>query len=614
MVYSLHYNPAPAGFFIGVEQVIIKYNKGTMSEHTQEYLENLRHSVAHLLAAAVMEIWPDTKRAIGPSIEDGFYFDFEFSKPISEADFPKIEAKMREIVKDWEKFERVELSKTEAKAEYLDNPYKLELIDTFSQNGEKISFYKSGLYWDLCKGGHVDNPKEELKHFKLLSVAGAYWLGDEKNPMLTRIYGTAFPSKEELDAYINQQEAAKQRDHKKLGKELDLFVFSETVGKGLPLWTPKGAAVRRELERFIVDEEIKRGYLHVYTPDIANLALYEKSGHYPYYKDSMYAPITIDDEQYMLRPMTCPHHFELYLSRPHSYKELPLRFAELAKLYRYEQSGELSGLLRVRSFCLADAHIVAMKSQAEQEINGVLDLIEHLADVFGLEAGKDYHYRLSLGDRNDEKKYFKDDASWDYAEDVLRKVLRDRSAHFVEAPGEAAFYGPKIDVQMKNVNGKEDTALTVQYDFVMPKRFDLKYIDENGQEQQPIVIHRSSIGAIERTMAFLIEKYGGAFPVWLAPVQVKILPIADRHIEYAQKLAGEMKMDGVRVEIDERSERLPAKIRAAQLEKVPYMLVVGDKEIENNQVAVRMRDGGQQEVMNVEQFQKMIAEKIKNRD
>lgn len=584
-----------------------------MSEHNQEQLDDLRHSAAHLLAAAVMELWPDTKRTIGPSIEDGFYFDFEFSQPISEADFPKIEAKMHEIAKTWNGFERHELSKEEAQAEYKDNPYKLELIEKFAQNGEKITFYKSGSYWDLCKGGHVDDPKNELKHFKLLSVAGAYWLGDEKNPMLTRVYGTIFPTQAELDEFLARRAAAKERDHKKLGKELDLFVFSDVVGKGLPLFTPKGSAIRRELERFIVDEELKRGYQHVYTPDLANLALYEKSGHYPYYKDSMYAPITIDDEQYMLRPMTCPHHFELYLSRPHSYKELPMRIAELAKLYRYEQSGELSGLQRVRTFCLADAHIVAMKSQAEQEINGVLDLIEHLASIFGLEPGKNYHYRLSLGDRSDHAKYFKDDASWDYAENVLRQVLKQRKAHFVEAPGEAAFYGPKIDVQMKNVNGKEDTAFTVQYDFVMPKRFDLKYVDEHGQEQQPIVIHRSSIGAIERVMAFLIEHYGGAFPVWLSPVQVKILPIADRHGEYAANIASKLKAEGVRVEVDDRSERLPAKIRDAQLEKVPYMLVVGDKELEHNQVAVRSRDTKEQEVMSVDDFQQKLREEIKSK-
>lgn len=573
-----------------------------MSLEQSNYLDQLRHSAAHLLAAAVMELWPDTKRTIGPSIENGFYYDFEFSQPISEADFPKIEAKMHELVKNWKGFERVEKSADEAKQEYKDNPYKVQLIEKFADNNETISFYESGEFSDLCRGGHIDHPDQELKHFKLLSVAGAYWQGDENNPMLTRIYGTAWPSQEELEAYLHQLEEAKKRDHKKLGKELDLFVFSEVVGKGLPLWTPKGAAVRRELERFIVDEEISRGYLHVYTPDIANLALYKKSGHYPYYKDSMYAPIEIDDEEYMLRPMTCPHHFELYSSHPHSYKELPLRYAELAQLYRYEQSGELSGLQRVRTFCLADAHIIARKSQAEQELNSVLDLIEYISSIFGLEPGQDYHYRLSLGDRSDEAKYFKDDESWEYAENVLRKVLEQRGVPFVEAPNEAAFYGPKIDIQMKNVNGKEDTAFTVQYDFVMPKRFDLKYINEQGEEEQPIVVHRSSIGAIERVMAFLIEHYAGAFPVWMAPVQVKLLPIADRHLEFVNSLAQQMKQQGIRVEVDERSERLPAKIRDAQLEKVPYMLVVGDKEVENNQVAVRSRSSKEQQVLGVEAF------------
>jgi threonyl-tRNA synthetase len=359
----------------------------------------------------------------------------------------------------------------------------------------------------------------------------------------------------------------------------------------LPLWTPKGSAVRRELERFIVDEELQRGYLHVYTPDLASLELYKKSGHYPYYKDSMYAPITIDDEQFMLRPMTCPHHFELYLNKPHSYKELPIRYAELAKLYRYEQSGELAGLQRVRMFTLADAHIIARRDQAEKEINNVLDLIEYIARVFQLVPGKDYHYRLSLGDRKDEKKYFKDDASWNYAEETLRKVLVDRKAHFVEAPKEAAFYGPKIDIQMKNVNGKEDTAFTVQYDFVMPKRFNLVYINEEGREEQPIVIHRSSIGAIERVMAFLIEHYAGAFPLWLSPVQIVLLPIADRHLEFAEKVTKELQSHGIRAEVDTRSERLQAKIRDATLQKVPFMGIIGDKEIAGGGISVRTRSG-----------------------
>ena len=577
----------------------------------KEKLQHLRHSAAHLLAAAVIDLWPGTLQTIGPAIEDGFYEDLDTGDvKISEDDLPKIEAKMHELVKDWKSFERIEMSEAEAREFYKNNPYKLELIDEIVQRGEPITLYKAGNYPDLCRGGHEMNPSEELKHFKLMKIAGAYWRGSEKNKMLTRIYGTAFFNAQDLQDYLDQQAAAKERDHKKLGKELDLFVFSDVVGKGLPLWTPKGSAVRRVLERFIVDEELKRGYLHVYTPDLASLALYEKSGHYPYYKESMYAPITIDDEQFMLRPMTCPHHFELYLSKPHSYKELPMRFAELAKLYRYEQSGELSGLQRVRAFTLADAHIVARKDQAEQEINNVLDLIEHVANTFTLEFGKDYHYRLSLGDRTDEKKYYKDDAEWDHAEEVLRKVLKERNAHFVEAPGEAAFYGPKIDVQMKNVNGKEDTAFTVQYDFVMPKRFNLTYINEEGKEEQPIVIHRSSIGAIERVMAFLIEKYAGAFPLWLAPVQVALLPIADRHIEAAENIAKQLKNAGIRVEVDSSAERLQAKIRTHTLQKVPLLGIIGDKEAENASISVRERSGQDLGQLKVEEFLANLQEKI----
>lgn len=584
-----------------------------MNKQSPEYLQNLRHSAAHLLAAAVMELWPDTKRTIGPAIDNGFYFDFEFSSPISESDFPAIEAKMKELVKSWKGFERSELQPEEAKKEYPNNPYKHELIDEFASEGQTLTFYKSGEYSDLCRGGHVTHPESEIKHFKLLKIAGAYWRGNEKNKMLSRIYGTVFPTKVELDEYLERQEDAKKRDHKKLGKDMDLFIFSETVGKGLPLWTPKGATIRRELERFVVDEEIRRGYEHVYTPDIANLALYKKSGHYPYYKDSMYAPIVIDDDEYMLRPMTCPHHFELYGAHPHSYKELPMRIAELAKLYRYEQSGELMGLLRVRSFCLADAHIVARKAQAENEINGVLDLIEYVCGIFGLKQGENYSFRLSLGDRSDEKKYFKDDDSWYYAENVLRTVLKKRHSLFVEAPQEAAFYGPKIDVQMKNVNGKEDTAFTVQYDFVMPKRFDLKYTNEEGQEEQPIVIHRSSIGAIERSIAFLIEHFGGNFPLWLSPVQAVVIPISQDQKAYALKVTELLKEANIRVENWDEAESMQNKIRKAEGERIPYMLVVGKREEQGEQVSVRARGNQNRGVWVVSEFIKELETKVKSK-
>ena len=379
---------------------------------------------------------------------------------------------------------------------------------------------------------------------------------------------------------VNEPAAdAHERDHKKLGKELELFTFSDTVGKGLPLWTAKGSAIRRELERFIVDEEIKRGYQHVYTPDIAKLDLYRKSGHYPHYKDSMYAPIVIDDEEFMLRPMTCPHHFELYLDKPHSYRELPMRIAELAKLYRYEQSGELMGLQRVRSFCLADSHIIcASEEQAAQEVEKVLELIEFVAGTFGLVKGDNYRFRLSLGDRTNTEKYYKNDAAWEKGEALLRELLQKRGEQFEEAKDEAAFYGPKIDIQMKNVNGKEDTAFTVQYDFCMPDKFDLTYVGEDGKKHRAFVVHRSSIGAIERIVAFLIEHYAGAFPLWLSPVQVKVLPVSEKHAAYADEILNALRAEGLRAEIG-ADDSLGKRIRSAKMEKVPYSLVVGDDEM-----------------------------------
>ncbi len=406
----------------------------------------------------------------------------------------------------------------------------------------------------------------------------------------------------------------KPNDHKRLGRELDLFTFSDTVGKGLPLWTAKGSTVRRELERFIVDEEIKRGYSHVYTPDIAKLDLYIKSGHYPYYKDSQYDPIEVDDEKFMLRPMTCPHHFELYLRKPWSYRELPVRMAELAKLYRYEKSGELMGLQRVRSFCLADAHIICKdEKQAVEEIGKALDLIEYANGVLGLEMGKDYHYRLSLGDRNNTEKYYKDDGGWDKAEKMLAELMNERKVKYVEAKDEAAFYGPKIDIQMKNANGKEDTAFTVQYDLSSPEKFNLTYIGEDGKEHRALVVHRSSIGSIERTMAFLIEKYAGAFPLWLSPTQVKVLPITDNHLEYAKSVYEELQKENIRVEIDESKETLGKKIRGAKTEKIPYILVIGDKEIESKTVGVESRDQGQLGATKLEdlisKLKKQISEK-----
>jgi threonyl-tRNA synthetase len=577
----------------------------------QEQLDHLRHSCAHLLAAAVMELYSNAKRTIGPAIENGFYYDFDFGDTkVSEDDFPKIEAKMLELVKTWKSFERKEVTKAEALKIYKDNEYKKELIEEFTKEGQKLTLYTSGKYTDLCRGGHCTYPDRELKFFDLLSVAGAYWRGSEKNKMLTRIYGTCFDSREGLDEYLKRLTEAKKRDHRKIGKELGLFAFSDLVGAGLPMLTPKGATIRRILERFIVDEEIKRGYQHVVTPPLAKVDLYRTSGHYPYYKETMYPPMNVEQEELILRPMTCPHHFMLYKSQQRSWRELPMRLAELASQFRYEKSGELSGLMRVRMFTLADAHIITPPENAKEEITSVLDLIDFVNKRFGMVKGEDYRYRLSLGDRKDTKKYFKDDGAWDEAERVLRDVLDHAKAPYFEAPNEAAFYGPKIDVQIKNIAGHEETAFTVQYDFVMPKRFDLTYVAPDGTPRQPIVIHRSSLGAFERTMAFLIEKYNGAFPLWLAPVQVTLIPIAERHVAHAQKMAEMLRSGGIRVETDEKSEPMGAKIRNVTLQKVPYMGIIGDKEVTQARISVRTRKGEDLKAMSLENFLSLLQDQI----
>ena len=573
----------------------------------------MRHSAEHVLTQAMLKLYPGLKMAMGPATDEGFYFDFDYKNKISEENFAKIEAEMKKIIKKDLPFKKKTISVSEAKKLFKDNKYKQEWLDEIEERKEKATVYwTSDEFVDLCAGPHVSSTGE-IGPFKLLSVAGAYWRGDEKNKMLTRIYGTVYSTQKELDNYLSRVEEAKKRDHRKLGKELDLFVFSELVGKGLPMFTKKGTVIRRELERFIVDEEIKRGYDHVHTPDIANVALYEKSGHYPYYKDSMYPVMKVGDERLILRPMTCPHHFQLYASRPRSYKELPMRIAELASQYRYEKSGELSGLIRVRLFCLADAHIICQKNKAEEEIDGVLDLIDYVAKVLGLKKGKDYRYRLSKGDKKDNKKYYRDDKAWDFAEEILRKALKKRKAPFYEVEGEAAFYGPKIDIQMKNVLEKEETAFTVQYDFVMPKRFNLKYIDKDGKEKEPVIIHRSSIGALERVVAFLIEHHAGNFPVWLSPVQVKVLPITERNIKYAKSIGEKLNAENIRVEIDERNETLPAKIRNAQLEKVPYMLIVGDKEEKNKKVSLRLRSKKDLGLMSLKTFIERVKKNIKEK-
>jgi threonyl-tRNA synthetase len=582
----------------------------------KEKLEIIRHSASHIMAEAVQNLFPDVKFGIGPAIENGFYYDFDI-KNLTTDDLPKIEKKMRELVSRGLNFTKENISKEGAKALFKDQPYKLELIEELTDG--QITIYRSGNFVDLCAGPHVQSTKEiRYDAFKLDKIAGAYWRGTEKNPMLQRIYGLAFGSKKELEEYIAYQEEIKKRDHRKIGKDLDLFVFSDLIGKGLPIFTEKGSVIRRVLERFVVDEEIKRGYKHIYTPDLANIELYKTSGHYPYYKDTMYPLMKVDEEELMLRPMTCPHHFQYYASKPRSYKELPFRIAELAKQFRYEKSGELTGLIRVRSFCLADSHIICMKEQAVSELNTVLDLIEFMGLTLGLNTGDNYRYRLSMGNRAEEKKYYKDDAAWDYAEEVLRSVLVQRKANFYEAANEAAFYGPKIDIQMRNFAGVESTVFTVQYDFVMPKRFKLTYIDNEGKEKEPIVIHRSSIGAIERTFAFLIEHYAGAFPVWMTPVQAMVIPVSDQYSEYARKVESELKTADIRVQVDDSTERMNQKIRHAQLEKIPCMIIVGEREAADGTVSIRLRTGKQIQAMLLAQFKeqllKVIAAKAKDFD
>jgi threonyl-tRNA synthetase len=577
----------------------------------KQKLDSLRHSCAHLLAHAVKQLFPGALNAIGPAIENGFYQDFDMDTwNISEADFSKIEAKMREILPKWQKFSFKEVSLEEAKKLFKDNKYKVEMAEEFAKQGKKLQTNNPGDFLDLCKMDHVDNPAKELKHFKLLSVAGAYWKGNEKNKMLTRIYGTVWPSRKELDDHLQRLEEAKKRDHRKLGKDLDLFVFSDLVGKGLPLLSPKGATLKRVLERFIVDEEIKRDYLHVSTPPIAKVDLYRTSGHFPYYKETMYPPMVVDDEELILRPMTCPHHFALFKSRPRSYHEMPVRFAEISPQFRYEKSGELTGLIRIRTFLLSDAHIITPKTSAEKEIKKVLELIAFINKAFGLKAGDDYRFRLSLGDRKDTKKYYKDDKMWDYAENILRKVLKNQDVPYYEAENEAAFYGPKIDVQMKNVNGKEDTAFTVQYDFVMPKRFKLRFINKEGQEEEPVVIHRASLGAFERTMAFLIEHYAGAFPLWLSPIQLRILPISDKFQDYSLKVKKNLDQAGYRTELDNDNKTLGAKIREATLQKIPYLIIIGEKEVKTEKIAIRTREGKDLGTITISNFITKLKDQI----
>jgi threonyl-tRNA synthetase len=550
-----------------------------------ERLTRMRHSASHIMAEAVLSVFPEAKFGIGPAIENGFYYDFDLPRSLTPEDLALIEQRMRDSTAADQPFEHEEATKDEARRVFAAQPYKLELIDELET--DKVSIYRQNAFVDLCAGPHVERTGE-VKAFKLTNVAGAYWRGDEKRPMLQRIYGALFATQAELDDYLRRLEEAQQRDHRRLGRELELFMSNSLVGAGLPLWLPKGATIRRVLEEWITKEERDAGYLHVYTPDIAKRELYEKSGHWDHYKELMFPPMKLEHEEMVLRPMNCPHHILVYSSKMRSYRDLPVRIAELGTMYRFEKSGVMGGLTRVRVMTLNDAHIFCRPDQIGSEFAGVVRLMEKAYRVLGI---TEYSYRLSLRDPKDKEKYVDNDEMWDLGEEKLRGVMAELALPYVEAVGEAAFYGPKVDVQIRDVLGREETLSTIQLDFHLPERFELTYIGEDGREHQPVMIHRGVISTMERMTAYLIEQYAGAFPLWLAPVQAVVVPIADRHVDYGRSVADALKQVDLRIEVDDRNERMNAKIRDAQLQKVPYMLVVGDKEAEGGTVNVRLRSG-----------------------
>ena len=575
-------------------------------------VENIRHSLSHLLAMAVLEKFLKTELGIGPTIENGFYYDFGGIK-ISETDLPELEKKIRELIKQNLKFEKKFVSFVETKKIFSGQQYKLELIKELNKNKEKISVYQSGDFTDLCAGPHVISSSEiNPDAFKLTKLAGAYWRGNEKNPMLTRVYGVAFETKKELEDYLKMLEIAEKCDHRVLGEKLDLFMVDEEIGKGLPLWLPNGYFVRRKLENFMAELEEKNGYKHVLTPILAKEDLYKKSGHLTHYKDDMYAPIEIENERYYLKPMNCPHHHSIYKRSKRSYRELPLRLAEFGHVHRFERSGALSGLIRVRGFTQNDSHIYTDEANLEKEIVNVIKLTREVYDVFGI---KDYWFRLSLPDFKNKEKYgdIKNKEMWEQGSAILRKALKDSGHKFAEAIGEATFYGPKIDIQTKNIYGKEDTLSTVQVDYYSASRFNLYYTDKNNKEKPVIVVHRAIMGSFDRFTAFLIEKTCGNLPLWLSPVQAVILPISEKQNSYAEKILGEMKHENIRIEIPDSNETLGKRIREAELKKIPYILVVGDKEIAANSVSVRQRIKGDLGALKlseiIEKLKKEISEK-----
>jgi threonyl-tRNA synthetase len=578
----------------------------------KEQLEHLRHSCSHLLAAAIQELYPEAKRTIGPAIDTGFYYDFDFLDiKISDTDLPKIEEKMHEILKSWKNFEKKEVSAEEAKQYFAQNEYKCELINEFAGEGQMLTFYTCGNFTDLCRGGHSENPGEELKYFKLLSVAGAYWRGDEKNKMLTRIYGTAFESAEALAAHLNMLEEAKKRDHRKLGKELDLFTFSELVGAGLPLWTPKGTVLRNLLNDYVWELRKDRGYERVEIPHITKKDLYETSGHWAKFSDELMKIQTREGHEFAMKPMNCPHHTQIFARKSHSYREMPQRYANTTMVYRDEQTGELHGLSRVRAITQDDAHVFCRKSQVREEFLKVWDIIDTFYPASGF---KELRVRLSLHDPEHFENYLGTRELWQEAEDALRNLARERGVNFVEAPGEAAFYGPKADFMAKDSLGREWQVATIQLDINLPERFDLSCVNEAGEKERIVMIHAAIMGSIERFLTIFLEHHGGALPVWASPVQVLLLPVSnEKHLEGARAMMKELEDAGIRAEVDSADETVGNKIRKSAGAKIPYVLVVGDKELGGEPLMVRIRGQEAQEKMDKSVFIERVVSETKTK-
>jgi len=578
-----------------------------------ESLKKRRHSAAHIMAEVVQDMFPSARLAIGPAIDNGFYYDFDMDVTISQKELKAIEKAVKKRIRQQVAFERKTMTIAEARSYFghRDEDYKLELIADLAARGEQeVSLYCHGTWCDLCAGPHVATSQEiNAKGVKIDRVSGAYWRGDEKNKMLQRIYGLYFDTAEELKDYLAWREDAKKRDHRVLGKQLKLFMSSDVIGRGLPMLLPNGATIRRILERWVVDEELKRGYSHVYTPVLGKVELYKISGHWDHYRHSMYSPIEIEDEAYVLRPMTCPYHFIMYKNELRSYRDLPVKYAEISPLYRYEKSGELTGLIRVRNFTLADAHLICTPEQMKDEFKKVIDLVNHIMETLGI-AGKAW-YRASLRDDEEaSEKYIDNPEMWAKGEALMLEILEEMNLPYVIAKGEAAFYGPKIDVQLTNVYGKEETAFTIQIDLVLADRFDLEYVDQQGRKQRPVIIHRSSIGCLERTIAFLTEFYGGKFPPWFAPVQVQIIPLGEDHHSYARTLEDTLREANFRVHVDRRNESLGKKIREARLQRIPYLAIIGDNEVAAGTLTVRNRDTGEQHTLDPADFIARLGREI----